>query len=79
MSEPYLIAYDSSDGIENALYPSRYTVLSRDPATFIAAVDSAEAMLSFLFDDITRPIAFAVVHGDTVIEYGISAVASSHS
>lgn len=64
-----LIAYDASDGIENALYPSRWTVLATDPANYAAAAASAESLLSFLFDDITRPIAFAVRTGDTVVAY----------
>lgn len=67
MSNPELIVYDASDGIENALYPSRWVSLSNRPEHFEAVKKSCDSLLSFLFDDITRPIEFGIKLGDTVI------------
>lgn len=66
---PVLIAYDASDGIENALYPGRWVVISYEESEFAAAAKAAGEIIGFLFDDITRPIAYAVKTGDEVVAY----------
>ncbi len=64
-----LIAYHAKDGIENALYPGRWIVLSETPGQFAAAHDAAESMIGFLFDQIDTEIAYCKKMGDCVVPY----------
>jgi hypothetical protein len=65
-----LIIYDASDGIENALYPGRWTVISTDSESFASAAKAASNALDFFFTELQeRKFDFAVKTGNSVTPY----------
>jgi hypothetical protein len=68
MTQPKLIVYDASDGIQNALYPYRWTVVCEDPALYKAVASAIEKSWDAL-PEYPHHFAFALLHEKHVESY----------